>query len=101
MPRRHTLVRTQRGLAARTPERDDDTVSHLIVPCKESSRSPALLPAGRGIWRAALRSSCVSTVADMREDAGRSRARSLTRLNCAKFRDDIEMVDDKRVCSIG
>jgi hypothetical protein len=37
----------------------------------------------------------------MREDAGKSRAKSLTRLNCAEFRVDIEMANGRRVRYIG
>jgi hypothetical protein len=37
----------------------------------------------------------------MREDAGKSRAKSLTRLNCAEFRDDVQVANGRRERYIG
>src|SRR5450755_1291724 len=57
-----------------------------------SSRSPALSPAGRGIWRVLVRPPNLCRAP--RKNANhvlrgrRILARSLTRLKCAEFRDD-------------
>src|SRR5450755_1350366 len=58
-----------------------------------SSRSPALSPAGRGIWRVLVRPPNLCRAP--RKNANhvlrgrRVLARSLTRLKCAEFRDDV------------